>query len=322
METTTQKEKTTILLNASAYKRSACMRKLFNTVIMGYRKPINNISIEWGSSFHLFKAKFRELGPSGFLEAAEAAKEYFLKTPHYSSYQTKYLENPEYLWSACLAYYTRYLNDDFETVKDDKGKPLIELKTALPYYVDDDVEVIMMGTIDEIGKIKSGVYCVADVKTTSMADVEKFFTNFRMSPQLLFYGWQVMQYAKAFPDSIFNKIVQSGFGYFIDGVFQRGKDKPVELVRSDVKMYSQRDIDEMDYLIKKTTMELVDAVKEYKATGVIPLRFGMLNGACSADFGCEYLPACATDDDITYELVMEQHFTQIPYNPANFGGVE
>jgi hypothetical protein len=323
--TTTSNGKTLLLLDASAFKESSCLLKLFYNVVYGFRSPTNSIEIEWGSAFHLFKSTLRQKSnpdTSDFAVAAAKAREYFTKTPYYSGGKmTAYMENPEYLWNACYTYFIKYQKDDFEIVNDDEGNALVELKFAIPYYIDDDVEVIMMGTKDELGKFKNGIYAIADLKTSSAYDVEKYLDSYKLSPQLLMYYWACHEYAKLYPDSIYAKVVEHGLGVFIDGVFRHGKDKPIELVRSSIRMFNSRDLQDFSILLRYKTLRLINAVKEWRRDkSVLPLREGMLNDSCAGKYPCKYLTACATQDQETAFMLLEKQFTQVKYDPATFGG--
>jgi hypothetical protein len=320
METqTTNDDKLIVMLDASAFKESACIRRLFFTTVLGYRGKINANDIEFGTAFHRFKAHWRLHGDDGLHEALTIAKEYYETTPMHVKYNKKYMTS-DFLWNTCLGYYMKYREDnDLEKILDDDGKPLVEIKFAFPYYVDDVCEIIMTGTKDEFGKIKNGLYCIDDVKTSSASNISEYLEPYKLSPQLLFYNWAIVKYAEAHPESIYRKAVDYGICGRIDGVFLHGKDKPVEYIRSEVFRFNAKALREFDMLVSKRTMELVACIHDWKNNKTFPIREGMLNEACSTKFGpCKYFAACATPDDVTCDIILNSNFIRQPYNPLLF----
>jgi hypothetical protein len=309
-------EKTLVILDASALKESACGLRLFNNVILGYRAKINYNDMEFGTAFHLFRKIIREKGTSGLAEAMRAASTYYTTKPMLIKHNKKYLDNI-YLSKTCLTYATTYAKDNFNPVNDDEGNPLLELTFSFPYYIDDEVEILMAGTMDEIGKFVNGTYAICDAKTTSCWDVENYFRSYYLSPQLLFYRWVLNKYAQFYPDGVFAKINHYDVACFIDGIFYNGSKTDPVFQRSEVFMFSQQQMNDFERLIEAKVSQLIQDIKLWRIDPTYrPLREGMINGACETVYGhCKYHFACAAKDDAWRDAVLNNNFVTRAYNP-------
>lgn len=318
MEITTKDEKLLIMLNASAFKDSSCIKRLFYNTIKGYRSKINDNVIEFGTAFHKFRAIVRSKGQDALHEALNSARDYYTKTPMRVSKKKAYLTK-EFLWSICMNYNLKYLNDPFKPHKIGDTS-MIELPFTFPYYVDEHMEILMSGTIDEIGYFKSGVSAICDCKTSGVWEIEKYFKGYNLSPQLLFYRWAAIKYQEAFPDKWPKEIDTDCLCCFIDGIFYMGAElDKVSYERSGAKLYTNRDIKTLEVLIETKVAELIASVRSYQETGEIPIREGMLNGACQTVYGeCKFFNACSAPDEETESIILEQQFIKTQYNPLQF----
>jgi hypothetical protein len=209
--------------------------------------------------------------------------------------------------------------DDFQVLQID-GKPLVEKNFALPYYSDDDIEVILCGTMDKIGKVKNSNYAVGDYKFTSVWNSVEYLASYALSPQLLFYTLALKLYAKIAPDSDIGKIGLTPVSAFIDGVFLGPDAKKVKLERSELFTFKQKQLDEFERLMMSKIMELKEEAIRLEAdvTYEIP-RYGMFNGACQTHYGlCKYFRVCSAPDKISRDMMLEKFFTKKEYNPLNF----
>lgn len=319
--------KHTYIIDASAIKESSCQYRLFNKIVIGYRGKRNNNDIEWGQAFHKFRSHLRTHGKESFGEAMMIATQYYENTPMLIKPNKKYLTST-YLQRACLEYFTKYQNDLFEVVRTERdaedipaGTPLVEPITRFifPYYVDDLMEVLMAGTMDEVGKFRNGVYSICDLKTTSVRDVESYFKSYDLSPQMLFYRWAVKQYAKSHPDSIIAKIESEDVYCFIDGVFTFGADK-IELHRSNIMPFPDAKLLEFELLLEETMSKFIELTRCYLMTGQLPPRYGMVNGACQTIYGpCMFFNGCSAPDLESREAIFDSSFKREFYNPLNWG---
>lgn len=317
-----QPNRTTILLDASALRESACMLRVVRKIVNGYTNAVNSADIEFGSAFHLYRkiaaeGKGNEITQ---LVALKEALEYYAKAPKYFKERKQFL-TAAYLTTVCREYEAVYpfASDDFRPVVTDDGKSLVEIRIALPYYISPcgKVEVLLCGTIDEICMHRTlGFYCIKDYKTTSLWDKDKYFASYEMSTQLMFYKLLVGKFAKLYPDSIIGKIYAGGnILAFIDGVFLKSGDK-VEFARSSPYPYKPKRMAEFETLVHSKVLELVDCV-----LGVKPLlREGLINGACEKVYGpCDFMQVCACEDDDMRQDILNNNFIVRSYNPMTHG---
>ena len=306
-----------VKVDASALKESSCMRRFYWNVYSGYTSKLQTNDVEFGSSFHEFVKVMRH-NPGRFDLATQAALKRF-SVPMEVKPEKSYL-TPEYLLRVCLDFWQNYIEkDQFETVVDN-GTPLVELGFCYPYYTSDDIEVQLCGTIDDICKHKHGTYALRDYKTTSVYKADAYLDGYRLSPQLMFYRMVLGYYAKTYPESIFAKIAKLDVACFIDAVFLKGKTQPAEFKRSEVFMFSADQMGEFELLVNKKVLALVDALRASIASGEIPIREGMINGACQTVYGhCKYFNVCKQLNMIHGQHMLNRYFIQRTYNPLAFG---
>lgn len=329
-------EKLTIMLDASALKGATCINYLFNTVVIGYREKGSNNDTEWGSAFHKFRYIFRDKGLEAFPIACITATKYFKEKEMYVKPTKKFLTDV-FLQQAMLSYATRYKNDPFEVVRVPKDSlpndmqkestensvPLLEqyCQFAFPVYIDDSVEILIAGTIDEINKHRTGnMYSFCDCKTSGTWKRQYFFRSFEVNPQLILYRWVIQQYGINFPNSIFGKMLQYDISCFIDGVFYDNKE--VTLQRSDVWIIGDNTLKEFEMLLKQQIDKLVYWCHEFiKNPSVAIPREGIINGACNTNFKeCIFLPGCINANNReTYRLILDNNLIKKHYNPLEFG---
>lgn len=309
-----------ILFNASAAKESACLLRTYRKVIQGYREKMFNNDLVFGWAFHEY-VKVMRYTNGNFAQATQAALDKFNQEMHVKA--NKQYMNSTYLLTVCQNFWTEFIaKDDFKPVVgidfNDLGqpveRPLVELKFAWPFYQDDQVEVSLCGTMDDISYRTRGCHIIRDYKTTSMGNPKEYLRNYLLSPQFLMYRLAVRRYAQAFPDSIWDEINKLDTGCRVDGIFLRGKEKDAEFISSDVFFFQQEQLDEFEKLLYKKIHELLVHVK----TGKPPLREGMLNGACQTLYGkCMFFDVCHAPDQIAVEHLLHNNFKQEPYNPLD-----
>lgn len=309
-----------IKIDASAFKNASCMLAFYNTVVKGYRYGINNNDVEFGSAVHLFLKLMCENG-GNFGVALPRSIKYLKSTPMKIKYQKKYLDEL-HLMKVCTEYWEWLkINDDFEILCKDDGKPAVEVTFSNKYYEDDDVIVYLEGTIDRIGKVRNGCYAFRDYKTTSANDVALFFTGYELSTQLMFYYINLHMYAQNNPGSFIAEMCKHTVGAFIDAIFLNGKDK-ITFESSKIFMFKKENIEIYRHMMHLKIMSLIDYVKR----GVAPLPEGILTDTCSKPenssggaWRCRYFPACAAVDDRARMHVMNNEFITKPYEPLSHG---
>jgi len=300
-------------IDASAFKESGCMRRFYWSVVSGYRYKLNTNDIEFGSAFHEFIKTMKE-NPGRYDLATRAAQARYSVPMEMKSNKGYMTQN--YLTNTCISFWQQWVEkDQFETLVQD-GKPLVECKFLYPYYADDQVEVALCGTIDDICKHKHGTFAIRDYKTTSSGKKEEYLDGYTLSPQLLFYRMIIDYYARTYPHSIFGQFSRQDIACFIDAIFLQGASKAPEFKRSEVYVFRREQMAEFEKLVHKKVMELV----EYVHQNVLPDRDGMLNGSCQTVYGqCKFFGVCKQTDEIGRNHMLNRHFIQREYNPLRFG---
>ena len=327
----TKDEKLTIFLDASSLKNSSCLRRQFYDIVEGYKEGTPNNDTVFGTAFHKFRAHWRETGD--FFKAMNMAKKCYEESPKIEKQNKKFLTTG-FLLSVCEQYEEAYKNDEFQVYRDKQGNSLIEPATrfAFPYHSDDDVDILIAGTMDELGRFRiSKNFGICDVKTSVAYDIRKFMNSFKLSPQLKMYRWALRKYAKFNPDSIWAEIDREVVCCFIDGVFYKAPAKDgtptVTLARKDhfgaynYIIFKDSDLEEFERMLKIHIIDIfLPSIKHYLKTGEIPDREGILTDSCDGKFGpCKYAEACSSPDKEAREAYLNHTFVKRHYNPMTFG---
>lgn len=301
-----------IRIDASLLKESDCSEKVNNTLVLGLRSALNNNDIEFGSAFHLFVSTMKREKNEGI--ALNKAREFFRNKQMYVKPKKQYLTE-NYLIKVCLSYWQDVgERDDFETLVVDDVGPLVELKFSIPYYSDDDVEVLLVGTIDDICKARGGGYAIRDYKTTSSWDVSEYFKPYKLSTQLMFYRVALKKYAEMYPSSIWFDVNRFNPACFIQGVFLKGKDA-FEFHRSEMYHFKEERLFEFELLLNNKVNEILKMIKGH----TVPQKDGLINGACGNWNGCKYSVLCGASDEVARGHAMKNNFVVWEYDPSKFG---
>lgn len=301
-----------IRINASALKKSACMLHYHYMAIDGYRKPINDVAIEFGSAIHVFtRTMFETEGNIGL--AMHAAKDYFEKTPQELNPKKKYLTST-HLFKILPALWTWYQDQgDFDVLMTLDNKPAVEITFSNKYYEDDNFIVYLEGTLDMLGKFKGqyGSYAIGDWKSTSSWDWVEYLNSYRLSTQLMYYLFNLKLHAKETPDSMLAEIASKPVGMFVNAIFLNGEAK-TGFERSEIFYPSEFDLAEFERMLKEFITDLI----YYLTMSIIPPRQGLLNGACYGTFGkCQFYNVCAQPDDIARAHILRNNYIQTEYLP-------
>lgn len=320
-------DKETYYFDATAARTTHCGLKTLLSVVFGYRSKLTSADIEFGSAFHKFRKIMRETGGNynlavaAAIEHMETHKNCFVKK-HKQKLMTK-----QYLLKVCLDYWEHWAPDTFKVLRADpdlnihtgfEGKPMfLEVKFDLDFYEDDDIKIVLCGTIDEIGKFDGGCYAIADAKTTGSYNDKEFFKDFELSSQLMMYSWVIREYKRRFPENPLSQLNYQ-IGAFIDGIFLGSEEEGAEFHRSEVFFFKDAQLDEYERLMKEAIFKLIHNTKQLP---ILPAREGMFNGTCQGKYGrCEYWAACCmAHDPVSRELILKHHLKQVKYEPLKFG---
>lgn len=295
----------TILLDASGFKKFECEKHGDLSILHGYRKSLNFNDLEFGSAFHSFRAEFRKTGD--VLSALKSAQDYYSRPMLFKS--NKKFITEEYLAQVCTEYASKYTPDIWTPISPES----VEVRFSLPYLVEDDIEVLLCGTIDELAVSKSGAYAFIDAKVTSAWNSETFNEGFYLSSQMRIYRWLIQQYGIWKPASIAAKIDSSSPACMIDGVFLKSNGL-TELRRSDLHFFDEESIQETGELIENQVQKVVQIARDGKSH-----RTGLLHGLCNRIVDCEFFKVCSAPDEFSRQRILSNEFTSIPYNPMTHG---
>lgn len=332
-----------IKIDATSLKKSACGLQFYYTVVDGYRAKLMNNDVWFGIAFHAYVAAMRRTG-GNFAVATKAALDLYRRDMIIKP-QKKYMTE-NYLLKVCQDFWFQIgEKDEFVTltqeVKCDHNdgfvnpdgmllervctkchgtgtvnEPMVEMGFQWPIYEDDELAVMVAGTIDDVCLKQRGAICLRDYKTTSSYDKKAYMDQYFLSSQLMIYRLTLRKYAEMYPDSIFAEIEKQNPRCFIEGIFCCGAEKPVEFMKSDVFEFKRSQLDDLETLLKRKVLELVAVIK----AGKLPLREGMLNDTCSGKFGhlCDFFDACRAPDIISAQHILRRNFVQISYDPLKF----
>lgn len=311
-----------ILLNASSFSRLICRRKYFWNVLIGYSEKETYNDTWFGTCYHEFRKQMRLTGenfPTSLNLAAKLWKSKVLTI----RYKKDYI-NESLLRTTCMSSSEHFEHDDFKVLIEG-DKPLVELQFHLPFYSDEYIEVVLVGTLDEIGKIEGGCYCIRDYKTTTSWNPSKFLDKYRLSAQMMFYYLLLKLQSECLPDSIYGTLFKRGkVGVFIDGVFLSSA-KDAEFKRMNPILFpSESDMHELSTMLDNLCFDLSFQWKSYIEGGIIPNREGLMNSSCMYQFGdkCEFFDACSAPDEAIAGHVLKNNFLIKEWGMETYGGQE
>ena len=206
--------KTTLYLNASALGESDCELKFHNIVIAGLTQPLARRDTQFGSAFHKFMSRMFETG--GNIAEAHTASLEVMRKPCIEVDKKDWMSEKA-LIPLCLDYWETVISkDNFYRLVNSNAKcwkcggkgrynripdadnlsdelincsvcngsctreqPLVEATFMHRLHEDDELIIEGVGTLDSVGQIRNGAYCIQDFKTTSSWKIDEFLENFR-----------------------------------------------------------------------------------------------------------------------------------------------
>lgn len=307
-------EKLVIELHASALRQTACQRLTFLKIVRRLdSKGVNNDTY-FGTCFHKF-AELYSTGNGLAMSLAQATTMYRERSaqPDFLIKKSADYLDVFRLTQVCNEWARQFDNSNF-VIEQVDGKHMTEVDFKIPMYSDEFVDILLVGTLDKIGKIQGGVYCIGDYKTTrSWGDPEDYFGKYQLDPQLLAYKYAVLWHAEKYPDSIFATIAKQNFGCFIEGIFLTKKE--TTFLRSKVFMFSDYDMQEFSSLLRNKVLEIARLATMYAKAiaadlpNACPPREGRLNGVCNTIYGgCPFYGACSSPDERSFEYMLDEYF--------------
>ena len=309
-------EKKIIKISSSALKESACDWRYKAIVLDGYTSLLPYNDTQYGSAFHKF-CYVMALTNGNFAEAHKAAIEKFRQPVQIRDRKEHLTE--KHLIATCLTYWDQIESNrtDFQSlINPTNDKPLVEFNFSVPVYEDKYCIVLFEGTIDRIGKIKNGFYCIRDFKTTSSWKAKEFLESFRASPQLKLYLWALKKHASLNPGTILDDIVKFPLAAFIDGVFLKSA-KETEFHSSDAYVFKDWEFEEIEQQLYQKALKIVNISLGHE---VSMTRNGKIFGECYKGYYCKFFHVCHAIDKQVADIVLKKNFTQRPFDPLNYDG--
>jgi hypothetical protein len=298
-------KKLLLYLDHTAFKQSACLRRLEFIIQDGLVDIGSKIAIEYGSAFHIFK-KHLYLGEA-WEDAAERALGYF-STFSFEISQKEF-RTISHLAKTCARYYNEVFRfDNFKPLRDSAGEPFIEKTFAIPVFVGDSLEILLAGTVDAIGSMDNGSYVVGeDTKTTAVWNSDEFLRLFTLSSQLMFYQVACQMIGYSFAKQM---------SWRVDGIFlsPQGamfkKSEPIFFSAQALTIYQRQ--------IKQKVEEISTCVEQ----GAWPQNFLCCDTVKydKEKVGmCPFFSICEKDNENDAALVKDSIYKHRKYEPLKFG---
>ena len=306
-----------VKVDASALKDSSCMLRFYRTVVEGWREKLNSNDMEYGSAVHQFIATMKRTDGNFAIAVQETQKRW--RVPMFVKPKKQYMTE-NHLLRTCMDFWqTWQAKDQFQTLVSN-GQVLVEQHFDWPYYEDEEMAIMISGTADDICKHQQGTHAIRDYKTTSSFDSVQYLEGYQLSCQLRVYRLVVRWYAKKYPDSVWAEMDKKGVCCFIDGIFIRGKDAPVEFERSYMFQFKDWELEEFEELLHEKVMALRDMIHTKlmfpKHTFA---RDGIITDSCSTKYGpCKFAKVCGMPDAESAQMFLTNNFIQKPYDPVKF----
>ena len=322
--------KTIIRLDSTALAKSSCMLRLHLFAGEGLTFMAPKPEIEFGVAFHkgmeAFELHWTDDLPMRTFYAVQAAGTHWARMCDAEPKMVIPKGKEHYCQDMLNLVVQRYISSvascdrSVETVRMADGKPCIEEKFAIPFYTDDDYEVLLCGTVDRIVRIRSsGMMAIWDYKTTSSRTPDTYLSNFALSGQLRIYQYAAMWMANNFPDGVFGQAMRFGrMGAFIEGVFLNADITKVEAQRSNC-FFS--DATSLSPFIRNMQACVARYVYHLRNGDIAEQQDGILNGSCeSYKFGrCDYWGVCVLAGQAQAQEMYKRNFFRTKvYDPLNF----
>ena len=304
--------KTIYKISSTSLGKAGCRLNFHRTVAEGYKEKLMASRLVYGVAVHKFVDVMYKTGD--MLQAQKKAKEAFA-LPKIDDRKSMHLSDERHMLTTCLNLWTGWIEDDgeFEVLKID-GVPLTEQTFEIPYYEDENIIVYLCGTLDTIGQIKGGCYCIRDWKTTSSWDNVGYFKPYELSRQLRFYRLALRILGQRQPESTLGKIGLTNVGGMIDAIFLKPNANENIVKRSNVFQYRNDTLDELQLCLD-------NFIQTLSVPSPVFNREGIVTGACEGKWGrCAFWNVCATDQQVAHVL-LERDFVKVKYEPSDYNNL-
>lgn len=323
MNTTTR---ITVIIDPSTAKESDCAYKFRLMNLEGWRKELQKSSLTFGSAVHraiahrlknrvekkVEKLLAKEDGTKAYesvietidsptiLDIIRDASEWYINSR--TEYGKSDFRTPAFLVETLKQYFDTYAFDPFQTNTD-----LVELPFAYKFelFEDLDVEFMLCGVVDRIGKQGPVPFMFQDTKTSSSNSPDQYLREYETSFQMMTYTWVLRQ--------VFELTYYPP--YQIDGIFMKGnwrtQERGVVFKRSDIIDPRPDLVEEHIEWLRQRCRKIAEDIRSGKHLRNF--------SRCITTFGaCEYYRVC-TAQEAFRSGILESEFVQKRYDPATFG---
>jgi len=317
--------KITINLDSTVLAASGCIRHLILRTIGtldeqgqpsgGYKEHSQGVKLVYGICVHKFIDVMYKTG-GNYGEAAKGCIEMYNSLSIIHDKKSAHLSDTKHLLTTCYGVWAFVEgSSDFEVIMLG-DKPATEITFSIPYYEDDFIVINLCGTIDRIGKIQGGCYCIRDWKTTSSWDNQGYFKSYELSRQLRIYTLACKKMAKLHPESILGQIGATNMGAMIDAVFIKPLANSNVIRSSSIFQYKDKELSDFEETLQVVCQRLSVAVqKKY-----FP-KEGIINGSCEQRFGkCCFWNVCSADESVSH-ILLKRDFKTHNFNPLAYNEI-
>ena len=281
----------------------------------GYKERGVPIKMGYGICVHKFiDVMYKTSGH--YPEASKAALDMFNSLAIIHNKQAAHLSDTKHLLTTCYGVWSHIESDSEFEVMMLGDKPATEITFSLPYFEDDYVKINLCGTIDRIGKIRGGCYCIRDWKTTSSWDNNGYFKSYELSRQLRIYTLACKMMSRQHPDSVLGKVGATNMGAAIDAIFLKPKANDNKIASSSVFQYKMDDLVLFEDTLRAICLRLSNAIQNewYPKEGIA-------NGNCEMRHGkCSFWNCCAADDSVEH-ILLKRDFEQKTFDPLKYNEI-
>jgi hypothetical protein len=281
----------------------------------GFKEHSMGIKLVYGICIHKFIDVMYKTGEN-YVEATVACKESFNSFNIIHDRKSAHLSDVKHLLTSAYGVWDFVKNDSEFDVMMLNDKPATEITFSLPYFEDEFVKINLCGTIDRIGKIRGGCYCIRDWKTTSSWDNVGYFKSYELSKQLRVYTLACKMMSKLHPDSVLGKIGATNMGAMIDAVFIKSAPNDNVIKSSQIFQFKDKELDEFDAMLKRKCVQISNAIEH----NFFP-KEGILTGSCELRFGkCMFWNVCAADDSVS-NILLNRDFVKHKFDPLKYNEI-
>lgn len=303
-----------IYISQSALASSGCIEKFYKTVVEGYKEPAFSANIVYGIAVAKYIDTMYKTKGNGIQAIRDAMVSF--RVPKVSQEKKPWLSDERHFNNLCGTLWAGYIENEpnFE-ILEFNGVPATEFTFDIPIWEDEQFEIHLAGTMDKLGQFKGGCFAVGDNKTTSSWDKRGYLKQYEMSKQLLLYTLACKLEARDHPESVMGRIGSQKMGAFIDAIFIKEQASDVEMLRSEVFQYTDKQVwDFHGSVITFIETRLVPAL--YNGHGY---KEGLLTGTCQGNYGfvCPFWNVCKSSQAIA-DLLLRRDFVQKTFDPLHY----